>query len=91
MRAKVGAMLEILEEKAMMTLKEFMNEQMQNPEFSKAYQEIQPELSILRAINEARSSQNLTQKELAMRTGIAQTEISKIEKGTRNPSNYFSD
>jgi DNA-binding XRE family transcriptional regulator len=27
-----------------------------------------------------------TQKELAERTGIAQTEISKLENGTRNPS-----
>ena len=30
--------------------------------------------------------QNLTQKELSERTGIAQTEISKLENGTRNPS-----
>ena len=28
----------------------------------------------------------MTQKELAERTGIAQTEISKLENGTRNPS-----
>ena len=34
----------------------------------------------------ARISQNITQKELAERTGIAQTEISKLENGTRNPS-----
>lgn len=28
----------------------------------------------------------MTQKELSERTGIAQTEISKLENGTRNPS-----
>jgi transcriptional regulator with XRE-family HTH domain len=30
--------------------------------------------------------QNLTQKELAARTGIDQADISKLENGTRNPS-----
>jgi len=35
---------------------------------------------------EARISQNLTQKELAVRTGIDQADISKLENGTRNPS-----
>lgn len=59
---------------------------MKDPEFAKAYEEIQPEMSVVRAIVEARTSQNLTQKELSERTGIAQTEISKLEKGTRNPS-----
>ena len=33
-----------------------------------------------------RLERNLTQKELSERTGIAQTEISKLEHGTRNPS-----
>lgn len=70
----------------MMTLDEFMKDQMKDPEFAKAYEEIQPEMSVVHAIVEARTSQNLTQKELADRTGIAQTEISKLEKGIRNPS-----
>jgi transcriptional regulator with XRE-family HTH domain len=63
-----------------------MKDQMKDPEFAKAYEEIQPEMSVIRAIVDARTSQNLTQKELSERTGIAQTEISKLEKGTRNPS-----
>ena len=70
----------------MMTLDDFMKDQMKDPEFAKAYEEIQPEMSVIRAIVQARTSQNLTQKELSERTGIAQTEISKLEKGTRNPS-----
>lgn len=41
---------------------------------------------LVNAIVNARVSQNLTQKELSERTGIAQTEISRLEKGTRNPS-----
>ena len=43
-------------------------------------------MDIIRAIVDARISQNLTQEELANRTGINQADISKLENGTRNPS-----
>ena len=69
-----------------MRLKEYKEKKMQDPEFAKEYEKIQPEMSVIRAMIEARMSQNLTQKELSERTGIAQTEISKLENGTRNPS-----
>ncbi len=69
-----------------MNLKEYKSKKMNDPEFAKAYEEIQPEMNVIRAIIDARISQNITQKELAERTGIAQTEISKLENGTRNPS-----
>ena len=68
------------------TFEQFLNEQMKDPEFAKAYEEIQPEMNVIRAIVKARASQNLTQKELAEKTGINQSEISKLENGTRNPS-----
>ena len=45
-----------------------------------------PEMNVIRAIVDARTSMNLTQKELAEKTGINQADISKIENGTRNPS-----
>lgn len=70
----------------MKTLKQFKNEQSKDPEFVKEYKAIQPELDVIRAIVDARISQNLTQKELAERTGIDQADISKLENGTRNPS-----
>lgn len=41
---------------------------------------------VIRAIVDARISQNLTQKELSERIGINQADISKLENGTRNPS-----
>ena len=69
-----------------MTLQEYKKIKMQDPEFAKAYDEVQPEMDVVRAIVDARASQNLTQKELAQRTGIDQAEISKLENGTRNPS-----
>lgn len=70
----------------MKTLKEFKSEQMKDEQFARAYQEIQPEMDVIRAIVEARTSKNMTQKELAERTGINQADISKLENGTRNPS-----
>ena len=69
-----------------MTLKDYKEKKMQDPEFAQAYSDNQPEMSVIRAMIDARLSQNLTQKELSERTGIAQTEISKLENGTRNPS-----
>lgn len=65
---------------------DFLNEQLKDPEFRKEWEDIQPEMDVIRAIVDARISQNLTQKELAERTGINQADISKLENGTRNPS-----
>lgn len=69
-----------------MTLQEYKKQKMQDPDFAAAYEEIQPEMDIVRAIIDARISLNMTQKELAERTGINQTEISRLENGNRNPS-----
>ena len=74
-----------------MTLQEYKKQKMQNPDFSAAYDEIQPEMDIIRAIIDARISQNMTQKELSERTGINQTEISRLEMEVEiHPSNCFS-
>ena len=70
----------------MATLKELKEELARDPEFARAYEEIQPELAVMRAIADARAERNLTQEQVAELTGIAQAEISKLENGTRNPS-----
>ena len=70
----------------MQDLASLKKELMENPEFAEAYEEVQPELVIMKAMVDARSSLGLTQQQLADRTGIAQAEISKLENGTRNPS-----
>ena len=69
-----------------MKLNEYKERKMKDPEFRKAYEELQPEMSVIRAMIEARTSKNMTQKEVSEKTGIAQTEISRLENGTRNPS-----
>ena len=70
----------------MKTLQQFKAECMKDPEFAREYEAMQPEFDIIRAVIDARTSNHMTQKELAEKTGIAQTEISRIENGTRNPS-----
>lgn len=70
----------------MSEFQEFLEEQLQDDEFRKEWEDIQPEMDVIRAMVDARISQNLTQKELAEKTGINQADISKLENGTRNPS-----
>ena len=65
---------------------DYLQEQLKDPDFKKEWDDIQPEMDVIRAMIDARIEQNLTQKELAARTGIDQADISKLENGTRNPS-----
>lgn len=70
----------------MIKFDDYRDEQLKDPEFRKEYDAMQPEMDVIRALIDARNEQNLTQKELAERTGIHQSDISKIEQGVRNPS-----
>lgn len=65
---------------------QFLEEQLQDDELRQEYVNLQPEFDVIKAMVEARISQNLTQQQLAERTGINQADISKLENGTRNPS-----
>lgn len=70
----------------MTTLEEFLAKQMKDPEFKKEYDALEPEFEIIQAMIDARKNSGMTQKELADKTGIAQSDISKIENGNGNPS-----
>jgi len=70
----------------MSSYKDYKKKALQNPEVKKEYDALAPEYDIIQAMIDARKNQNLTQKELSDRTGITQADISRIEKGTRNPS-----
>ena len=65
---------------------DFLQEPLQDPEFREEYESLQPENAITQAIIDARHQSGLTQKELSERTGIAQGDISKLERGNANPS-----
>ena len=70
----------------MSSYRDYKKKALQNPEVKKEYEALAPEYDIIQAMIDARKSQNLTQKDLSERTGITQADISRIEKGTRNPS-----
>ena len=70
----------------MSSYKEYKEKALANPEVKKEYDALQPEYDIIQAMIEARTSRNMTQKELSDITGITQADISRIENGTRNPS-----
>ena len=57
-----------------------------NPRLKAEYDALEAEYDIIQAMIDARKKQNMTQKELSERTGITQADISRIEKGNRNPS-----
>lgn len=65
---------------------DFLAEQMEDEEFRKEYEALEPEFAIMQAMIDARNEEGLTQKELSARSGIAQGDISKMENGNANPS-----
>ena len=70
----------------MKKLNELKKELMKDKDFKAEYEAIQPEMDVIRALIDARIASNLTQKQLAELSGVNQSDISKIENGTRNPS-----
>ena len=69
-----------------MTLSEALKEQMKDETFKKEYEALEPEYEIISSLIDARKSCNITQKQLSENTGIAQSDISKIENGSGNPT-----
>ena len=60
-----------------------------DPELHDEYKALAPEYEIIKQIIQARAEQNLTQKELADKVGIKQSNISRLESGHYNPSLDF--
>lgn len=65
---------------------DYLKEQLKDPEFRKEYEALQPERAVIQAFIDARCESGLTQKQLSELSGIAQGDISKLEKGKSNPS-----
>lgn len=65
---------------------EFLKEQMNDPEFAEEYQALQPEMEYINAMLYARRELGWTQKELADRIGMRQSNISRIESGLSSPT-----
>lgn len=70
----------------MSDFRKYLNTQLENPDFQKEWEASEPEYNLIRALVAARKEKHLTQKQLAEKTGIDQSDISKIETGNANPA-----
>lgn len=70
----------------MSNYKDYKEKALSNAEVKAEYDALEPEYNLIQALIDARKNQNITQKELSVLTGITQSDISRIENGTRNPS-----
>ena len=70
----------------MSDFKKHLGEAMKDPEFAAEWERMQPEMEVVRAIIKARIESHMTQAELAEKSGIRQSNISRIENGTCSPT-----
>ena len=70
----------------MSDFRNFVNEQLQDPEFRAEYENARPEFELTRALIAARIAAGMTQKDLADKSGVRQSNISRIENGSCVPT-----
>ena len=70
----------------MSDFQKYKKKQLSDPEFKAEYERTRPEYEIMHALVDARIRQNMTQKELAEKSGVRQSNISRIENGTCSPT-----
>ena len=66
--------------------KKFLTSQLENPEFKKEWDKLEPEYQIMSAMIKARNETGITQQQLSKLSGINQSNLSRIENGNGNPS-----
>ena len=65
---------------------ELLKEELENPEFAKAWEETELEYQIKEMLVAARIEKKMTQQELSQKSGVRQSTISRIEKGVCVPT-----
>ena len=70
----------------MSDLQKYREKQLSDPEFRQEYEASRAQYEVVRALISARISENLTQKQLAERSGVRQSNISRIESGSASPT-----
>ena len=70
----------------MSDIKNSLDKHLKDPEFAEAYATSELEYQLTRALISARIEANMTQKELAEKSGIRQSNISRIETGSCMPT-----
>ena len=70
----------------MSDLKRYIEQQMKDPAFRVEYEASETEYQLTRSLIAARMASNMTQKELADKSGVRQSNISRIESGSCSPT-----
>lgn len=63
------------------SLQKHISEKMKDPEFKKAWNDLDTEFDVLEMVIKAREEAGLTQEELARRIGTKQPALSRLERG----------
>lgn len=61
-------------------------EAFKDPRIKSAYDALEPEYKLAESMIKARLSSKLTQEQLAVKAGVTQTTIARLESGTNNPT-----
>ncbi|MGE5217162.1 MAG: helix-turn-helix domain-containing protein [Chloroflexota bacterium] len=66
------------------TLRQYLREEMKDPEFRRLYEAADIELRVALEITKAREAKNMSQRELAAALKTKQQTVSRIERGAQN-------
>ncbi len=69
-----------------MSWNDFKQEMLKDKEVKAEYEALQPEYEVVKVILDARKLCNLTQQQLADKSGVDRSDISKLENGNGNPT-----
>ncbi|MCL2052379.1 MAG: helix-turn-helix domain-containing protein [Lachnospiraceae bacterium] len=70
----------------MSDFQDYLSKKLKDPVFAAEWERQRPEREYMKAIIGARIEKDMTQKELAKRAGIRQSNISRIESGNCSPT-----
>ena len=70
----------------MSDFRNYLDTQLDNPEFARVYEELTPEYDVAKAVMQARIDGGLTQQQLAERSGMNASNISRLETGGSKPT-----
>ncbi len=73
----------------MTNYRNFKKRLLKDKQIKKAYDELGPEFALIETIIKKRHKRGITQKQLARKIGTKQPVISRLERGTYNPSIKF--
>jgi DNA-binding XRE family transcriptional regulator len=64
--------------------KEFLRKEMENEEFRKEYEALEPKYALIRELLEARKNSGMTQEAVASKIGTTKSAISRLECGSQH-------